>query len=66
MMVPKLHDDRECCDRQVLDKNDISACYTCYTCDISGRICICETCALKKHIKHDVHFIGYMEFDCYG
>lgn len=66
MMVPILHNDRDRCDRKVLGKDDVSACYTCYTCNKSGQMKICETCALKNHIDHDIHIIGYMKFDCYG
>lgn len=63
-LVPMLHNNRNKCDRSVLDTDDISACYTCYKCDRSGKLKICETCALKNHINHDVHLIGYMQFNC--
>ncbi|KAK8848013.1 hypothetical protein M9Y10_019066 [Tritrichomonas musculus] len=66
MMMPMLHNDRNCCDRSVLEKDDISACYTCCSCDKSGKIKICETCALKNHSNHDIHILGYMKFDCFG
>ena len=63
-LIPLLHVDRTICDRKVLDDDDVSACYTCYTCDQSGQKQICETCALKKHLKHDIHLVGYMKFKC--
>ena len=66
MMAPLLHNDRNCCDRKVLNKDDVSACYTCYTCDKSGKIQICETCVFKKHSGHDIHIIGYNKFECHG
>lgn len=59
-----LHNRREKCDRKVLGKDDVSACYTCYTCDKSGDLRLCETCALKKHLEHDIHLVGYMKFEC--
>lgn len=63
-LVPMLHNNRERCDRLVLAADDISACYVCYKCDKSGKKHLCETCALKKHLSHNVHFIGYMKFEC--
>lgn len=63
MSMPLLHDNRNVCDRKVLGNDDISACYTCYSCDKSGQIKICETCAFKKHKNHDIHIVEYMKFD---
>lgn len=64
LLAPMLHTGRTKCDRVELDKDDISACYVCLRCDKSGKKKICESCALKKHLSHDLHFIGYMKFDC--
>lgn len=64
MFAQTLHNDREKCDRKVLKADDVSACYTCYTCDKSGEKKICETCALKNHLDHDIHLVGYLSFDC--
>lgn len=64
MFAQILHNDREKCDRKVLKADDVSACYTCYTCDKSGEKKICETCALKNHLDHDIHLVGYLSFDC--
>ena len=66
VMNPLIHNDRKICDRYAIGKKDISACYTCLTCDNSGKINICETCALKNHIDHDIHLLGYMKFECHG
>lgn len=63
-MFPALHNDRSQCDRKVLDKDDVSACYTCLTCDPTGKKQICESCALKKHASHKIHLVGYMKFEC--
>lgn len=65
-MRPSIHNNRNVCDRKVLSKDDVSACYTCYSCDKSGNVKICETCALKNHLSHDVHLVGYFKFDCHG
>lgn len=64
MNIPILHNNRIKCDRLVLTQEDVSACYTCLLCDKSGKNKLCETCALKKHLNHDIHLIGYMKFDC--
>lgn len=63
-MIPTLHNERKICDRKVLNDDDVSACYTCLTCDPSGKKQICETCALKLHEKHDIHLVGYTIFKC--
>lgn len=61
---PTLHNDRNECDRKALSIDDVSACYTCLTCDSSGKRKMCETCALKKHANHKIHLLGYMKFEC--
>lgn len=62
--LPLLRNDRSICDRKVLNDDDISPCYTCYTCDPNGKKQICETCAFKQHENHDIHLIGYLAFKC--
>ena len=63
-LIPPIHDNRNICDRKVVDKDDVSACYVCYTCDNSGNKKFCETCALNNHRQHDIHLVGYMKFEC--
>lgn len=63
--VHALRDNRFICDRKVLANDDISPCYICNTCYKNGRKTICETCALKNHINHEIHFIGNIKFKCY-
>lgn len=64
MLSPLLHNYRTNCDRLDLEPDDVSACYTCYKCDKSGNKKLCETCAIKNHLNHDIHFVGYMKFAC--
>ena len=63
-LSPLLRNNRSKCDRSVLDVDDVSPCYTCYKCSKSGQLKLCETCALKNHLNHDIHFIGYLSFKC--
>ena len=64
MNAQALRDSRIICDRKVLGNDDRSPCYICSTCDKEGNNPLCETCALKSHTDHEIHFIGNMAFNC--
>ena len=53
------------CSRINSDNNaDILAEFICYTCDKEWKKRFCESCAVKSHKDHDVHFVQYSNFNC--
>ena len=52
------------CKRFNDNKDAVFAAFICFTCDKDGKKRICESCAVKCHKNHDVHFIEYTSFKC--
>lgn len=46
------------------NKDAIFAAFICFTCDKDGKKRLCESCAVKCHKTHDVHFIEYSSLKC--
>lgn len=63
-LIPPIYNNRNVCDREVIDDDVVSSSYVYYTLDSTGNKRFCKTCALRNHSQHDIHHHGYMKFDC--